>query len=444
MGGMTSSAVVGSRTWARLTGIAVVLALTSLRLLLVLAYRPNVFPDTADYLQQANHWPWDRLVLAGARPPGTAWFLTAVGRDPQAAVVAQTLIAGLAWSALILVACSTIRDQRVRLVAGLLLGLVSLSANLLVWDTAVLSDSLSLSMVLLFVSATMLAAHRGLSRPAGAAIVASAAAAAAMRDTNAIMLGLVGLALCLSLRFRLSRAWAGVALALVVLLGLSLASAAIGDRSRAVASDELVRVARHPDQVSFYADRGLPNAQLATRLVRADPSLGSFRSDPRMTATNAWMVDHGMATKAAWVREHPGYALVQPFREPSAVTAKLHQAYVPHHWHPVLPGPVESMLVPRDERLVASSLALALAMLSLGWRRSPVRWVVLGMLGSVPLQLLVVWHGEAIEVPRHGLAVDLTLRIGVIMAAAIGTDSLFGRGVRTHAPEADGQHEPAR
>jgi hypothetical protein len=153
---------------------------------------------------------------------------------------------------------------------------------------------------------------------------------------------------------------------------------------------------------------------------------------------------------------HPGCLLAQPFREEGVLrflfplatwvnrrgcNAPL-RAAVPPAFRTVVPGPVGNLL--RGERpawflllwTVAAAGRSAAFALSRP-HRMPLLLAFVLLLSSYP-SLILVWHGDALDVPRHAVLAGVQIHPAFAVALALACDAVIlrwatGRGRREHA-----------
>jgi hypothetical protein len=95
--------------------------------------------------------------------------------------------------------------------------------------------------------------------------------------------------------------------------------------------------------------------------------------------------------------------------------------------HPSSFGLLPKLLYPPGAILPLAYLGVALALAGVPLRRgrpSPI-WAVPIFLVAVSLPFaVIVWHGEVLEIDRHGLIASVFLRLGALLLALMAADRL--------------------
>ena len=443
---IASKTVGRLRPWEQAAWWVATLGLMSLRLVELAFVSPKYFPDTAAYLPPQG--PLSSFVLAGPRPPLTALVYWTFDQNRTAIIIAQALIATVAWTVATVALISLIRTTGARVALLAAMVVTSLSAPFLIWDATLLSESLSLSLALLVLAAAI----RAVQQPSGWRIVALVTVVGLSmfsRDTNAVIFAAAALIVALfSLARRLDRRWLAASLAVIAMYGVVVAEQTAGHRSRSIVADEvLLRVLPSPSMLAYYEAHGMPvtPALIAYRgsssrymqYVAYDPALDSFRE---------WCNSHGISTQLDWTVSHPVTALTQPFRDDSGLSMDAHLvSYIPSGYKALLPISVEHLAETTrrfllwGEGLVALVVAIVLAR-----RRTPLWWLAVGLLATAVPHAILVWNAEAMEVPRHGLLIDLQVRLGfILLGVALVDDILTRRTTRRALTTSQARTTPA-
>jgi hypothetical protein len=410
--------------------------LVAARLIEVLRVSPRVFPDTAAYMREVSFIPWRWPVPIG-RAPLTGAVFAALGHEGEAIVVFQAVFAAACWTLLIWAVTDALSQPWVRLAAAVALVLLSVVSTFTLWDGILLSESLSLSLGCLSLAAVLWALRDGLTPWRAIAVATVFALFGLVRDTNAQVGFIVALVVAGAVAVRyLSRRWIAVAAVLIGIFALSVAVAIMDHRGKVVAHDEiLMRVSTSRSEAAYFHAHGMPLppalASYGRRLNRGveDSQLfyAEFGQDPRLAGVRHWSQTHGMATIFRWRLSHPGVSLVMPFRTQGALTADF-ALYEPTGFRPLLPSWLRPVVHPtRAPILIAEGvIAVALAGVAMHRRRVTTLLVVAValLLLAVPHAILV-WNGEALEVARHGLLLDLQVRAALLLVVAAALDGLL-------------------
>ncbi|HEX2576370.1 MAG TPA: hypothetical protein VHK88_08480, partial [Aquihabitans sp.] len=419
--------------WAWWLPVGLVVA----RVLAVIGLHPYLYVDSAEYgtldLTGRGRRPWATPALYWAIPGDRRWEL-----------VGQAVVGGLCWSVLALAVAAWFRDRRVGLVAAGAVVALALTTSLTNWDTAILSESLALSLTALLVAAWL----NLLRRPSWAtvALVALAtfpwlfvrqsllptawavAAATVVAAIASWRLGTGERAAQRQGRAIGARHLGALAAALVLLTGLATASYA---RNQEVVRTNLTvivanRVATDGDRLDWFRDHGMPVPP------SGDLGPGALAVDP---AFARWVAGEGRGTYTRFLVTHPWYALTEPLDdlvgvrrsygdEPEPTAAMLSPADAYGSARPVVPEPLEEVLFdPGATGTVTTVLVLTLVWSVVRRRRRDARWALpLGLVALSVGSMLVGWHGATPELGRLAIVAAVALRIGLLLQIGLLVD----------------------
>ena len=420
--GVAMAAFVAYRLWQAFTG------------------DPVLWTDTADYARSA--------VWAGPRPPLVPLLLGVAGTS-NVFVAVQVIVGIVAWVALAAAVAMLVSSVTARaLVVTLVLAFASTTA-VVRWDRSVLSESLSMSTLALLLAALLWYAHGAPSWPRVLGLIAPAALFASARDPHVWVVWLLAAVIGIDAVVR-ARGVRGV----VAALGLALCAGALLGGSLAADRTDVnlehvyaVRVFPYADRVDWFADHGMPSAQwvdeLAASTTHEDgvaPVVGLDANDPAAQSLLTWVHDHGAATYARWLLEHPVTLVTEPMRLPERAynfaDGDLDFYSAPGRTEV---GLLDALLTPAAAVVVVVAIgAVVVGAIARRWR---VGWwwmlVAFGALGVV--HALVAWHGDGMETTRHVTVGDVQARLAVLVLAAVAVERLASRR-RDRTPDHDNDH----
>jgi hypothetical protein len=325
----------------------------------------------------------------------------------------------LAWLILAAVVARCIETGWLRpVVFAVVLG-VSLTTEVILWDTLLVSESVALALCALLIAAWIELVRTPRPLLVWIALALSLFWAFA-RDTNAYVLLFVGILTAVTLTRREHRR-----LKLALTLGccaiflLDYGSAQAGKRWLQPMIDVVDhRVLVTPAMERYFAARGFdPNTNWP---------LGS------------WIRDRSQGVYAGYLVTHPGYTLTAPFHgrqqalyssagNPSSLIDPNLSIYDDNASDRFLPLPsrLEPVLFPRGIALVCSLLALVLVGSAVVGRLAgpTIVWVVpIAILLTTYPHFLVAWHQSGVEVDRHAFEAALLLRLAGFLLAAFALD----------------------
>jgi hypothetical protein len=146
---------------------------------------PPQFPDSFSYLAVATRGPFQPAFWADERPVLFPLLVWSVGRSTTLVVVAQTAVYLGAFGALCMVAWHALRSRVVASVAIVAIAAIAAQPRFALWNTQVLSESLSLSLAVIMIAAWWWFGTVGTPRSTHWAWAATAAWVL-VRDTNVL------------------------------------------------------------------------------------------------------------------------------------------------------------------------------------------------------------------------------------------------------------------
>jgi len=382
---------------------------------------PDRVTDTPSYEQVAHLALWDWRFYAGQRGFTVPLFYK-IFQSSESRAVAQLVFSTLAWLVLAAVVARSIETGRLRpLVFAVVLG-VSLTTEVILWDTLLVSESVTLALCALLAAAWIELVRTPRPLLVGIVLALSLFWAFA-RDTNAYGLLFIGILTALTLARREHRR-----LKLALTLGccavflLDYGSAQAGKRWLQPMIDVVDhRVVVTPAMERYFVAHGFdPNTNWP---------LGS------------WIRDRSQGVYARFLVTHPGYTLTAPFYgrqqtlyssadNPSSLIDPNLSIYDDNASDRFLPLPsrLEPVLFPRGIALVCSLLVLVLVGSAVvGWLAGPtIVWLVpVAILLTTYPHFLVAWHQSGVEVDRHAFEAALLLRLAGFLLAAFALDRAF-------------------
>jgi hypothetical protein len=380
---------------------------------------PSRVSDTPGYERTAHAAFFSWRFFAGERP-FTVPLLYRLAAGDHARIAIQLLLSTACWLTLAWAVQRSLKWQRLRPWGALVVLLFSLTPPVILWDTVLLSESVTLSLFALGVALALLLVRQ----PAWwlvAALLAVAGLWVFARDSNAYVAACVGVVpLLLLARRGFRREKAAVALGFLAFAAAGIASADSGARWWAPMWDVWTqRIEPSPAKLAYF------KAHLHGR---------------------QWFDTQARSIYAGYLLSHPGYALAQPFhgtqrlsvtsrRNLDSVLAPDLSAYNDNAVHRPAPLPA---VVARVVGLDGAPVVLgALAVVLLGalnlLRRRRADWLVaLVLMATTYPAALVAWHMSGQEVDRHALGGAVSLRLGILLLGLFLVDAVRSSSVAGH------------
>lgn len=431
----------------------------------------HYFQDSWGYLEASWLDPLSSWFLAGPRAFTVPLFYKLLGSD-ELRIYGQLAISIVCWVVLAVTVAFLLSNLRLKPWAYGSVLLFSLAAYVVEWDNALLSESLSLSLMAAVIAAWLWVVCRPSLATVTIVLVLSALWAFT-RDTNAYVVAFAIPMLAVAVLRTERKLLPALALAgSCLIFAANLISANVGatDSQRAsvlankppygfarhAATKALpaqqynlvshgrwefpllnvigMRILPHPDRVRYFADHGMPVTPRLLRMAgeNAAGQDGAFYKAPELRGFRDWVQDDGQRTYVRYLVSHPGY--VASRLDDVADDALFPRADIARRgvWiqHPdpvdrALPAPVNELLFGESAAGVVLWLLLLGLALLLALRCVPRRvWAVpIAMIAVTLPHALIAWHGDALEPERHGVPVAIMARLGVVLLILFALDS---------------------
>lgn len=381
--------------------------------------KPRVLADTTAY-ERISREPMSSVDLwAASRPVMFPLLLKAAQQDFDSAAVFQLALSILAWGAMALMVSSFLRDGAFRVVGFAIILLFSLERHIAGWDFVMMSESLSITTLVLFTAACLWLLE-GWRLTKVIVVLLAALLLAFTRDTNAWMLLALAAVMTVAVAARWMKPRALVlagGLALIFLLGN--ASADRGNRWIFPLGNLLTqRVLPDPSALSYFQSCGMPVSpallQLTGKFANSDDQ--AMFGGAELESFRRWLYDHGKTCYVGWLLSAPGpQAWAALYRTGSLISFDTVDRFFSNRYASLLPPQVESILYPERFTLWIWGFS-TLAAVAAVWRKA---WNVNALWAAfICLNLLVfphlflTWHGDAMAPDRHALSVGVQLYLG--------------------------------
>lgn len=412
------------------------------------------YPDSHTYLPIS--------FLGHAQRLWTVPVIYFVGGSPTGRVIFQSVIGVVCWITLAVQIGRVIRTRTIRLVAQILILLIALTAPVLQWNRAILSESIAISLtVLLFAAALGLARRHD--TPAVVAFLLVVVFWTFTRQDEAIVVFalLVPFAILALVRPR-TRRLAYVGLSGVALIGAFGTATALQTTKVPVEGSKLSsqaqfasiiqwRAATNPGEMTYLWNHGLPHIQAIELPPPFTPTgepvnvnqFGNPFAEYRIAADPAfehWASTGGERVLIEYLLSHPWATVSQPLiHAPQLMTMNpdyIATPALPSWASTIVYGNLSSLVVPNapsgapkssDPVYLVVLIAIGILLFFFGLfrrRLSPASWVAAFALGFVAIWALVIWSLAAGELPREFVAPAVLVHVAAFVLIASALDSL--------------------
>jgi hypothetical protein len=410
-----------------------------------IAGHASSFTDTPEYkavarlpLFSLDFWTW-------LKPWGTPllWKLLP-GATDVSAPIAQWLISVAGWLILAFVLFAVLEHRPVKLAGfALILAFSLVPAVAAVWDGALLSESLSLSLSALLLAALLLLV-RSPDRKWVAAALLLAFLLAGTRAPNGYLAPflLIPVALVVHRSRRIAIALAAGSLAIA-----AMTYATTNARQWQVALAEIVagRVLHKPSEQAYFVARGMPFRPTLEKELWANryPPYSKFETAPTLAWFLPWFNQEARAVYRDYLLSHPADAIIDPIRDlplmvsPSMSTNDLQglplSVYPARGYRSSLPDLVARILYPTSAKLLLiwGTLSVAVMAALVAMRLGRAIWAIplLGLVSCVP-NAIILWDGADTSIGRHALLLAVVFRLSLVMTVLFVVDAyLTGSGI---------------
>jgi hypothetical protein len=403
------------------------------------------YPDSQEYLATAHHSLLSSDFWAGERSPAVALLYKLLPSD-HLREIGQVALSIAAWLGLAAALARSLKMPAARVAGFVAVLLLGSTPWVVEWDPLMLSESLSLTLTAALV-AVWLELIRRPRRGWAAALVVLALLWTTARDPNGYVL-LFALAipavwLARSEGRQTRRLPALVMAGLLVAALAGIASASGGERWKV----PLVNVIGHrvlgdADAAAMFHSRGMP--QLTPQVDAAMRVPGFIDHDrlhmqPGWPDLDRWLDDAGRQTYIRYLAGHPGVAITVTFDQreqlfsvaPPGEPANFPlEDYEPAGLREPLPRWLSALVFAPAAWVLLLLLALFTVVFGVLLRRGAATryWIVPGALVALAVpHAFVIVLGDTSELTRHALLLGLTVRLALLVAAALTLDAVAVR-----------------
>jgi hypothetical protein len=266
--------------------------------------------DAAQYMRDA-HCSILSTCLYTDRPFFYPLFIKLCLYNYKLISFSQCLISMLGWGFLAYCVNLHMQSKLIARMAFAFILLYSCAAYLILWDVKILTESLSISFLLMFIGFYLLALQFGFSKLNLAGLVIFAFLLVSVRDGNAYFVLLSGIATLIASFFSNSVSKKAALILLTAFLLIFLLdnlTINLGLRWFEPMSDLLAnRMVNDPSLSQYFLQHGMPNILQQIQTVQ-----GTFGGYPVLLGNptaKAWFIAHGRSVYLHYLLSHPAYLL---------------------------------------------------------------------------------------------------------------------------------------
>lgn len=406
---------------------------------------PRSFGDTPDYFRVASEPLLSSSFWIADRAPLTPLFFKILHKDPALIFRAQVWFSIVAWIILALSMMFVLRIFTLKLIAFAMVLGFSLTDNIIMWDPLVLSDSLSLSLLALFLAACLwLIRDWKWYKVVTLALLGSLLVLT--RDSYAYLLLLAGLVLLVLTLVTAHRGRVVLVSSLFLFIFVvSSVLATAGNRWYVPFLMTLgLRILPNSEYVDYFVERGMPLSEAlmerAGKPIHADDL--AILNDPRLEDFRSWVKTNGRSEYINFMWHFKADTFQNPLKRSEVIFNPDVYYYTATGFRPIIKNErLGELLYPTRFGLLTVLFAnfLAAALLFPALQHRQLLWVLplMLILFSYP-QAVLVWNADANDIARHSLYHNVELRLGLWMLIILVFDFLFSN-FRLLMPERSNQ-----
>lgn len=258
--------------------------------------------DTDGYLRIARGDIFDLKFYTDDRPPGFPFLFKVARGDEMNAALLQTVISIFSWVALALILTRQFHPPGLKYFSFFLVLLISLGHYVMIWDTVILTESLSLSLLVLILAGWLWLLESWHWRKALLLVLVSMVWAFT-RDTNFwLLLFIAGVTALNGVRGK--RYWLGIAFTLLIIFVLASVASERGRRWVFPFQNVLTaRILPDPAAVDFFSNCGMPVTENLMALSGGNASSKdrAFYNDPALDGYRSWQDSSGKSCYLKWL-----------------------------------------------------------------------------------------------------------------------------------------------
>lgn len=384
---------------------------------------PKIYPDSDVYLSVANSPITIENNWKARVPIVIPLIYKMLGADNESITLFQTSFSILAWVVLGFASSNFFTGRIIKWFSFSSVLFFSLSAEILLYDFCILSESISLSLMIFHISFWMLFIHKGLDDwPYSIWVLVSGFLWIFTRDTNALLiLGISALILVYAL---IKKSTLNLKIISLLLIGFCLLSSNSGSVSERWVPPNIKvieqRILTDESNLAFFEANGMPvNETLMGFAGRKEGSIFEWFETPELEEFIEW---HNKNGKRVYLK----YLLSDPFKlfgDPIVNAKFLVKSnpifyYSPRGFENIFPESLSAIIFFRylDPKSIAFTLFCVLLGLGLYIFEKKDQFVVPLLMGLMLYpHALIIWTASGGDVNRHAYQFRIQFRLTVIL-----------------------------
>lgn len=390
----------------------------------------KVATDTYAY-ERISEYPLESL-LTRARPPVFTLVLKFFSGNREMVAWAQGIFSILCWGGLAVCVAQTMRVPLLSVMVFGLFLLLSLYRRIIGWDATILTESISISLMALFLAACLWLI-KGWRWFKVLVVIVVACVWAFSRDTNAWILLMIAVPIfLLAVTRKIERKHLAIAVSFLIIFYLSNLSANLGWRWLFPFQNILGhRILTNPQAVEYFSKCGMP---VTPRLVElageyAGTQDRAFYRDPDLETYREWLKEKGKACYIGWLLSKPLESIREPLADFNALITLEHinEGYFSKRFSPILPARVEALTFPATGSLIiftGMNIVAVYVLTSALWKENQAWLIFAGLSFSIFPHYFLIWHGDVIGIYRHALSAGIQYYLSIWLMVVLAVDRI--------------------
>ncbi len=394
----------------------------------------NLFADSEDYLYGAGLPFSDPAFFSERRPWGILLIYKLLGRSLVTINLFQLALSAAAWLGLAWTLIHSLQNRWAKILGYIAILGFSLTPTVQVWNHAVLSESLSISGMVILLALFLRLAQQWEWRSFFFLALCFVLWMSVREAHTWLGLPVAGVLLAIGFLRRTSRVyWLLVACILATFFVNNRLASAYRLPRWALPMAEVItmRILPEPEYLNFFARHGMPTPPELLALSGKWAISNDFAivNDLKLRKFSRWLFHDSQKVYVRFLLTHPAYLILTPWQNIQHLLAADYFRGIPiENYRPALSPLVNELLYPREWFWPYFGISLLIAgfvlVMALYRKQEQYTLPFLFFLLSIP-HLYLVWHGDALDVERHAALVNIQWRLGLSLILLLFLDNVM-------------------
>lgn len=402
---------------------------------------PKTYPDSKIYLSVAEESisienNWYAMV-----PIVLPLFYKLIGNSPENIIWAQIALSIAAWIFLASAVSRSLKGTIIKISGFSLILLLGLTSESLLYDFSILTESLSLSIMLFFIGSWLNFSQSNYSdKKIQFSIIILGLLWIFIRDTNTLLM--LSFSLLLILLTIIRKTSKAVSIIGIILLVFCFISSSSGSSSIRWVHPNLKvveqRILTTDEGLDFYIEQGMPISEtlLEDFVGRNGGSVYDYYDAPELAPFVEWHREHGKQVYIKYLLSDPIKLFFEPIQQIKAIMySDSIFIYSPRDFKPILPDSINNLVFYQYFNFKYSSLLVISFLISiylLFKKKIHSLLIPIFLTTFIYPHALAVWTSSGGDVNRHSYQLRVQLRITVIIFIALLIGNLISYLIKNY------------